>query len=328
MSLIDKKRKSLDDDSRHQTVYSRILDRELPVHDARAEFARPPWRSAREKAEVQAFLESKKRMVQSDPRLTPQEKSEALAEIDSLSPEHAEEDSEEDDPDNVAPPPGGVGYGVFYQPGYKIAWDTGSAFESYIVCPTVPDGNVSTWLYLTATNRTGKGVEAFVSYHAQDEFSFKIFDWARREPWQVDRPYSMLADYVSSLEIGSRRHQVLYVLNRTYQEAGSFWTNEVYLLNVSREQLDLIYRFDYASTIEDQKTGWIGSWGPIVETFQDQYAGTHPVGFAYTHVMARDASSRWGTREALEPATTFLREDGMGFSIVVLNPNDTLIVSS
>lgn len=215
MGLIDKKRKSLPDESRHQTVYSRILDRELPVSDARAKFTRPAWKSARERAEVQAFLESKRQMVQSDPQLSPQEKSEALAEINSLSPEHADEESEEDDPDDVPPPPGGVGYGIFYQPDYKIAWDTGSAVESYIVCPTVPDGNVNTWLYLTATNRTGKGVEAFVSYSAQDEFRFKVFDWARPDQWQVDRPYSVLADYVSTLEINGKRHQVLYVLNRT-----------------------------------------------------------------------------------------------------------------
>lgn len=329
MSLIDKKRKSLPDESQPQTVYSRILDRDLPVGDARAEFTRPAWRSVREKAEVQAFLKSKRQMVQSDPHLSPQEKSEALAEIDSLSSEHAEEEgSEEDDPEDVPPPPGGVGYGIFYQPEYKIAWDTGSAIESYIVCPAVPGGNVSTWLYLTSTNRTSRGVEAFVSYHAQDEFRFKVFDWARPDRWQVDRPGSSLTSYLSTLEIDSRRYQVLYILNRTHQEEDLSWTNEVYLLNVSREQLDLIYRFDYASTIEDQKAGWTGSWGPIVETFQDQYFGTNPLGFAYASVMPRDASFRWGDWEALEPATTYLREDGVGFSIVALNPNHILIVSS
>lgn len=52
------------------------------------------------------------------------------------------------------------------------------------------------------------------------------------------------------------------------------------------------------------------------------------MGFAYANVMSRDASSRWGDWEALEPATTFLREDGVGFSILALNPNDILIVSS
>lgn len=99
-------------------------------------------------------------------------------------------------------------------------------------------------------------------------------------------------------------------------------------MNVSTEQLDLIYRYDYASTTPKQKTGWVGSWGPIVETFQDKYVGTHPLGFAFANVMSRDALPRWGEWEALEPSTTFLREDGVGFSIVALNPNDVLIVAS
>jgi hypothetical protein len=85
MSSASKKRQSLHDDNRSQTVYSRILDRELPVHDAREEFARPAWRSAREKAEIQAFLESKRQMIRSHPQLTAQEKEEALAEIDGRS---------------------------------------------------------------------------------------------------------------------------------------------------------------------------------------------------------------------------------------------------
>jgi hypothetical protein len=79
MSLASKKRQSFHDNNRGQTVYSRILDRELPVHDAREEFARPSWRSAREKSEVQAFLANKRRIIQSHPQLTPQEKKEALS---------------------------------------------------------------------------------------------------------------------------------------------------------------------------------------------------------------------------------------------------------
>lgn len=85
MSLASKKRQPFHDDHRGQTVYSRILDRDLPVYDAREEFARPSWRSAREKSEIQAFLESKRQMIRSHPQLTAQEKERALAEIDALS---------------------------------------------------------------------------------------------------------------------------------------------------------------------------------------------------------------------------------------------------
>ncbi|HEY3567908.1 MAG TPA: hypothetical protein VGP73_08235 [Thermoanaerobaculia bacterium] len=85
MSSAGKQRKSFHDETRSQTVYSRILDRDLPVHDAREEFARPAWRSAREKAEIQAFLANKRRMIRSHPQLAAQEKERALAEIDARS---------------------------------------------------------------------------------------------------------------------------------------------------------------------------------------------------------------------------------------------------
>ena len=81
MSSAGKQRKSFHDETRSQTIYSRILDRELPVHDDREELARPTWKSSREKAEVQAFLANKRRIIQSHPHLTPQEKKEALGEL-------------------------------------------------------------------------------------------------------------------------------------------------------------------------------------------------------------------------------------------------------
>lgn len=76
------------------------------------------------------------------------------------------------------PVPGGVGYGFFYtDPGFKTAWGHGTSLAFDIVCPTPPGGNVNTWLYLTATNRSGKGVEAFISYNGQNDTHFKVFDW-------------------------------------------------------------------------------------------------------------------------------------------------------
>ncbi len=326
MSMASKRRQSLHDDNRGQTIYSRILDRELPFHDAREEFARPAWRSAREKAEIQAFLESKRQMIRSPPQLTAQEKEEALAEIDGRSSEQAEE-AEEDDPDAAPPPPGGVGYGIFYKPEYKVDWETGSAIELYIVCPAVAGGNVGTWLYLTATNRTAKGVEALVAYDSQDEFRFTVFDWARPDRWQVDRPCSTLGNYLRSLEIGGAAHQVLHVLNSTYGSNDSGWTNEAYLVNNRSGQVDLIYSFGYRSTVDEQKTGWVGSWGPIVETFQERYQDTNRLGFASASVASYTASAHWDW-EALRPSTSYLREDGVGFSIVFFRPNHTMIVES
>jgi hypothetical protein len=53
------------------------------------------------------------------------------------------------------PRPGGVGEGFFYTPDFKTSWGLGTSFSCDFVCPVPPGGNVNTWLYLTATNRSG-----------------------------------------------------------------------------------------------------------------------------------------------------------------------------
>ena len=86
MSPADKRRKVIQEAGGASTVYSRALDRVLSVRDARAEFAQPSRKSAsEERAEVQAFLASKKRMIQLHPQMTAQEKQAAMAEIDAFS---------------------------------------------------------------------------------------------------------------------------------------------------------------------------------------------------------------------------------------------------
>ncbi|MBW8873901.1 MAG: hypothetical protein JF614_02975 [Acidobacteria bacterium] len=330
MSPADKRRKVIQEAGGASTVYSRALDRVLSVRDARAEFAQPSRKSAsEERAEVQAFLASKKRLIQSHPQMTAHQKQAAIAEIDALSTAPAAEGAEEEEDPADRPPPGGVGYGFYYNPSYRVAWETGSALEFSIVCPTVPGGNVNYWLYLTATNRTGKGVEALVSYYAQNEFSFNVYDWARPgAQWQVDRPYSMLANYLGSLDIDGKTYQTLYAFNSTYQTGAGSWRNEVFLFNPTLQQLDLVYSYDYSATIGEQKAVGVGFWAPIVETFQRRYSGTNPLGFAYTNVMSRDAASRWGAWEALAPTNADLRQDFQSFTIAYLNPNDTWIVIS
>jgi len=331
MSPADKRQKVLQDAGGSPTVYSRALDRVLPVRDARAEFAQGSGKSRQEeRAEVQAFLASKKRLILAHPQMTAQEKQTAIAEIDarSAAPAVAEAEEEEDPAD--PPPPGGVGFGFYYDPSYKIAWETGSALEVSIVCPTVAGGNVNDWLYLTSTNRTGKGVEALISYFAQDELSFKVYDWAQPDAdrWQVDRPYSQLLDYLGLLEIDGKPYQTLHELNSTHQTGTFSWSNEVSLFNPISQQLDLVYSYDYSATIWEQKSGSAGFWAPIVETFQDRYSGTRPLGFASTNLAPRLAESGWGAWEALSPSTAHLQKDFESFRIVYLNPNDTWIVTS
>jgi hypothetical protein len=111
------------------------------------------------------------------------------------------------------PVPGGVGYGVFYTPPFKTGWGHGTSLAWDIVCPTPPDGNVNTWLYLTATNRSAMGVEAFISYNGQSNTHFRVFDWARTDHWQTDIPLSGLDNYLTMESAHGHPYQVLPVWN-------------------------------------------------------------------------------------------------------------------
>jgi hypothetical protein len=188
------------------------------------------------------------------------------------------------------PVPGGVGYGVFYAPSFKTAWEGGTSLVFDIVCPTPPGGTINTWLFLTATNRSAMGVEALIAYNGQNDTHFLVFDWARSDHWQTDIPLSGLANYLGKESAHGRLYQVLPVWNSTWQLTQTNYRNQVLLYNGKRGGWDLVYQYDYAASDSQQKTGWVGSWAPIVETFQTLYANTNPLGALRIQISAGDTT--------------------------------------
>jgi len=226
------------------------------------------------------------------------------------------------------PIPGGVGYGVFYNPGFKTGWGNGTSLVFDIICPTPPGGNVNTFLYLTATNRSAMGVEAFISYNGQNDTHFRIFDWARSDQWQTDIPLSGLANYLTTASAHGSPYQVLPVWNSTWRINATTYRNQVLLYNHGRGGWDLVYQYDYAATDSQQKTGWVGSWAPITETFQPLYTNTSPMGALTTQISAADATGNWGTWALLAAASSSIRTDNVGFHPIFLDPNYAFTISS
>jgi hypothetical protein len=226
------------------------------------------------------------------------------------------------------PVPGGVGYGVFYTPAFKAAWGHGTSLAFDIVCPTPPGGNVNTFLYLTATNRSGLGVEAFISYNGQNDTHFRVFDWARTDHWQTDIPLSGLANYLKTESAHGHPYQVLPVWNSTWLLQGSTYRNQVLLYNHMRSGWDLVYQYDYTATDTQQKTGWVGSWAPIVETFQTLYSHTNQMGALTTQLISADNNGKWGSWALLAATNSTIRTDNVGFHLVFLDPNYAFTVSS
>ena len=228
------------------------------------------------------------------------------------------------------PVPGGVGYGMFYNAAFKSSYATGTAITWEIICHPVPGGNVSDFLYITATNRTAKGVEAFVAYHGQENFSFEIFDWAKPDGsrFQPSTPFSNLGQYLGTETVHGIACPIIAVMNTTYQQSPGTWANEVRLLDVGARQWQLVYQFIYAATLQDQTGDWVGSWGPIVETFQDAYAGTNTMGALSTQLISQDADGNWGQWAQLTNTQSQLRTDNKGMVPLFVDPNFSWAVHS
>jgi hypothetical protein len=230
----------------------------------------------------------------------------------------------------TGPIPGGVGYGIFYNGSFKLNWTTGTALYWEIICPTPPGGNLNTFLYLTATNRSAKGVEAFIAYNGQHQTFFQVFDWARSpaDPWQRNVPFANLAPYLRTASAHGRPYQVLPLLNITYQAAPNHWYNQVWLWNGAANRWELVYQFEYPATPAEQQGAWVGSWGPIVETFQNPCQGTNPVGALNTQLSSRAGNNAWGSWQLLGPSDSYVRTDNVGFHLLFLDPNHGWAVNS
>jgi hypothetical protein len=106
--------------------------------------------------------------------------------------------------------------------------------------------------------------------------------------------------------------------------------NQVWLLRLVSGFIpiwEIVYLYPYTATLAQQTTGWVGSWGPIVETFQDAYTGTNAMGALNTQVSSSD-NNQWGAWHRLGPGDSYVRVDNKGFSNVFLDANYSWTVKS
>jgi hypothetical protein len=178
------------------------------------------------------------------------------------------------------PVPGGIGYGVTYLDG-ALSFSTGSTLWYKIIVPPVVGGNCSDFLYLTATNRTTLGTEALASYQEQSTVSFCIYDWSiAGDRWAIvwDESYLDGRHYFQTVQHNGRSYRILNIANATRKVEDGVWANEVFFFTTSGV-LERAYGVSYNVTSDDAQHGGGGWWGPIVETFQNDYQSLNPLGF-------------------------------------------------
>jgi hypothetical protein len=168
-------------------------------------------------------------------------------------------------------------------------------------------------------------MEALVAYYLQNDFSFRVFDWARGEAngWQVYMPYYTLSNYLTTINVNGINYQALTIYNSTkitgVVDPAYQWKNAVFLLNYSTGNYDTIYHYSYPASIAAQKTGSL-SWGPIFETFPGGYSNLNPMGF-YECSM-RSNSDNYGDLH-LYPSKAQFNVFQEGLQLLYKEPNYT-----
>lgn len=221
-----------------------------------------------------------------------------------------------------APIPGGVGYGIYYKKPSQWAFTDFSCLDFGIFTPSSVGGNSSSHIYLTATNGTAKGVEALISYYQQEGPELKIFDWAKpqNQRWSLSVPCSQIPENFSTTQVNGVSHIFCRILNKTEKVAHNIWENKVCLFNFAGTNWDLIYSYQYESSLAEQKNSEVGSWGPIVETFQEQFTDLNPIGF-FRCQLYNDKS-----KELLKPSNSTIRDDADGIDVAFREGNHTFYV--
>jgi hypothetical protein len=145
----------------------------------------------------------------------------------------------------------------------------------------------------------------------------------------VTLPYSSLSNYIHNVTINGVSRPVIGVQHRTQISSGNTWYNAVWLQNITASTYDLIYSYFFTSSTAEQKgDGTNAEWGPIVETFQNSYQGTNPMGFQNFYCESFNSSGTGSGWALLSSSQSYIRNDGVGFSTSYLAPNYTFIAVS
>ena len=158
------------DSKASKAIAEKAAESSFGIEDVHDEVARITAHMPQKPDEVYKFLESRKTLIQSQAHLASAEKQTAIARIEGIMKGKK----------GTLPTPGGVGYGVIYDQSLRSSFGTGTVLTVNYICPDKPGGNVSNTVYLTATNRSRRGVEALMHYNAQNLVEFRVYDWCAR----------------------------------------------------------------------------------------------------------------------------------------------------
>src|SRR5258708_30829229 len=136
-------------------------------------------------------------------------------------------------------------------------------------------------IYLTATNRSKLGAEAYLAYFKDDPPKFRIFDWSYPGGYfALCSPHDALSEYIHTRNVDGKDYETLSIVNSTRRRPDNHWVNEVLLFNAKYN----VYDFIYSNSFPADHAGYY-KWGPIIETSAEMSFYTNSIGFFDAYIM-------------------------------------------
>ena len=219
---------------------------------------------------------------------------------------------------------------MFYNDAFKSSYATGTAITWEIICPPVPGGNVSDFLYITATNRTAKAWRP-CGLPWPGEFLVRNLrlGQAGRLPFPAaDSSFPTWAVSGKPRRCMASLCPVIAVMNTTYQQvrvhglmkfASWMWApgNGISSFSSSTQphcRIKLAIGWEAgALLLKPSKT-------PMLEPI--------PMGALSTQLISRDAAGNWGQWSQLTNTQSQLRTDNKGMVPLFVDPNFSWAVHS
>ncbi len=223
---------------------------------------------------------------------------------------------------------GNIGFGVCYRKDFQYSFTNTVLLDYCITISPALGGNSSDFVFLTASNTCSKGCEAYLSYYAQHEPTFLIYDWSisGEDRWVKEIQYTDLSNYIFRSKVNQKTLDFIRVLNYSTLVSGRTWENKVCLFNRLDTAWNIIHQRTYDVTdVRELKVADLGFWGPIIETRQKNFGRLNPVGFAdamlYNDIITENAR--------LTNSNTFIRTDKIvtGINLLFLDPNHTFLIA-
>jgi len=212
----------------------------------------------------------------------------------------------------------------------RLKFTDSTAIRQVIVFPDKVAGGSTYFLYLTATNRSERGVESHIAYYSQESPEFYIFDWSQKNQQgdlgKLSCRFTLadLRKFVFPQHVQGFILNAIHLVNETRFVGGDNWNNRVHLAvytNGMPDHFETVYSATYPLADKKlQQPQSNGNWGPEVETMRTFCERVNPMGFLGNWLIQDEKPCR------LDLSNTYFKDDRNGLVLMYETPTRDFLV--